>query len=427
MIASREMRRDALVAAALLLVALGLYARFALRDALPSAPHSDAAFAVQNARGFIDGLSEGRFYPRWVAESNRGHGAPTFLYYPPGVYYLVAAAHLVTQDLLAALRATGVLLAALSGIAFVVAARRWAGLRAAAFGAAVYLALPYHLLDLYERFALAEFGAFVWYPLVFACADRLLDGPSRRAWIALALCYAALVFTHLVSGFMLAFVLVPYLGVRAAREGCWPRLVPFGAAIALGLACSAVFVLPVFAERDEIQMEYANEVGRFDWRRNLLFRDEVAAGYSRATVKPVIERRSPGAGDAATQPGRKRNQVSGASAVRRSPGPSLRCGRWRSRRPSRGRCGRSFPSSAPCSSRGGSPASRRSPQRCWCRERCRGAGAPDRPGAGRGSCPAPSDACSRWRCRSASRATRRLASTGVRRSCRMPGGDSSTG
>lgn len=287
-------RSEALIAAGLLLVGLSVYAPIAWNDALPIARHSDVNFATQNARGFIDGLSEGRFYPRWLAEVNHGHGAPTFLYYSPAAYYAVGAVNLLTPDLLTALRATGVLLGLLSGVTFLLAARRWASNRAAALAAALYVALPYHVLDLYERFAFAEFAAFVWYPLVFACADRLLDGPSRRAWLGFASSYAALVLTHLVSGFMLPFVLVPYLGFRVVQERCWLRVVPLATAAALGLACCTVLLLPVVFERGLIQFEHATEMGRFNWKRNLLFRDEVAAGYSRATVKPVVERAAVG-------------------------------------------------------------------------------------------------------------------------------------
>jgi len=287
-------RREAIIAACLLLVGLGIYAPVAWNDALPIARHSDVMFATQNARGFIDGLSEGRLYPRWLAEVNRGHGAPTFLYYSPAAYYAVGAVNLLTPDLLTALRATTVLLGLLSGATFLLAARRWASNRAASIAAALYVALPYHVLDVYERFAFAEFAAFVWYPLVFACADRLLDGPSRAAWVGLAASYAALVLTHLVSGFMLPFVMIPYVGFRVLRERCWFRVVPLATAAAMGLACCAVFLLPVAFERASIQFEHATEMGRFNWKRNLLFRDEVALGYSLATVKPFVERAAVG-------------------------------------------------------------------------------------------------------------------------------------
>lgn len=283
-------RRRAVTAGLLLVAALAPYAPIIWNEALPNAPHSDVMFAVQSARGFVEGLSEGQLYPRWIEAANRGHGAPTFLYYSPGAYYAVAAASLITPDVLSAVRLTGVALALASGVTFLVAARRWSSNYAAtALAAALYVAMPYHVIDWYERLALAEFAAFVLYPIVFAAADRLLDGPSRRAWLTLALSYAALVSTHLVSGFMVAFVLGPYLVLRGGLERRLPRCLPIAAAAAAGLACSAAYLVPVLLERDAVQVEHFSQMGRFDWRRSLLFRDEVEHGYQPASLKPVAE------------------------------------------------------------------------------------------------------------------------------------------
>ena len=77
-------RAGALTAVALLAAALAPYAPIVWNEALPSAPHSDVMFAVQSARGFVEGLSEGQLFPRWIEAANRGHVAPTFLYYSPG-------------------------------------------------------------------------------------------------------------------------------------------------------------------------------------------------------------------------------------------------------------------------------------------------------------------------------------------------------
>ncbi|HVG17785.1 MAG TPA: hypothetical protein VNI02_01945, partial [Blastocatellia bacterium] len=42
-------------------------------------------------RTFYEGLRAGAIYPRWERDTNRGFGAPTTSYYPPGVYYLTSA------------------------------------------------------------------------------------------------------------------------------------------------------------------------------------------------------------------------------------------------------------------------------------------------------------------------------------------------
>src|SRR5436853_4207181 len=53
-------------------------------------------------RSFKEGLASGEVYPRWEADTNRGFGAPTPSYYPPGVYYLTSACFAVTGDWTAA-------------------------------------------------------------------------------------------------------------------------------------------------------------------------------------------------------------------------------------------------------------------------------------------------------------------------------------
>ena len=117
------------------------------------------------------------------------------------------------------------LLALASGATFFAATRRWLGTHAATIGAGCYVALPYHVIDAYERFTLGEFAAFVWLPLVFASAERISAGRSRSAWVGLATSYAALVATHLVTGFLTAFALAPFFAVRIAQRRAWPRAI----------------------------------------------------------------------------------------------------------------------------------------------------------------------------------------------------------
>jgi uncharacterized membrane protein len=38
---------------------------------------------------FSQQISEGILYPRWLAGDNYGYGSPTFVFYPPLVYYFI--------------------------------------------------------------------------------------------------------------------------------------------------------------------------------------------------------------------------------------------------------------------------------------------------------------------------------------------------
>ena len=63
----------------------------------------DMVLHYDQAVSFYNGLKAGEVYPRWEEDTNRGYGAPTTSYYPPGVYYLTAAVYVTTRDWLRAL------------------------------------------------------------------------------------------------------------------------------------------------------------------------------------------------------------------------------------------------------------------------------------------------------------------------------------
>src|SRR6266496_3003016 len=102
-------------------------------------------------RSFYTGLSAGEIYPRWEEETNRGFGAPTTSYYPPGIYYLTSACYAITRDWLRALLDAHLVMMLLSGLALYWYARRFMSRWAAVVAMSAYVIGPYHLLDQYQR------------------------------------------------------------------------------------------------------------------------------------------------------------------------------------------------------------------------------------------------------------------------------------
>src|SRR6185369_14138205 len=49
---------------------------------------NDMNLHYEQMKSFHQGLSAGEIYPRWEEDTNRGFGAPTMNYYPPGIYYI---------------------------------------------------------------------------------------------------------------------------------------------------------------------------------------------------------------------------------------------------------------------------------------------------------------------------------------------------
>src|SRR5882672_9576158 len=101
-------------------------------------------------RSFYTGLAAGEIYPRWEEETNRGFGAPTTSYYPPGIYYLTSAFYAISRDWVRTLLDSLLLMMIASAAGMYIYARQVMGRAAAVAAMAAYILLPYHLLDQYQ-------------------------------------------------------------------------------------------------------------------------------------------------------------------------------------------------------------------------------------------------------------------------------------
>ncbi|HEX8088538.1 MAG TPA: hypothetical protein VF762_06765, partial [Blastocatellia bacterium] len=231
-------------------------------------------------RSFYAGLKSGEVYPRWEQDTNRGFGAPTTSYYPPGVYYLTSAAYAAIGDWQGALLATLVAAMASSGAAMYVYARGVMCRRAAVAAMSAYLLMPYHLVDQYQRGAIAELLGFVWMPLMLMYGDRLLMGGLGsveageqgmeveagrrclgmrgrvRACAGLAVSYGGFVWSHPPTAYQYGVGFMVYVLAVSVMRREWKGVVWVGAGSVLGVGLSAAYLLPAALEQDLIRKEY---------------------------------------------------------------------------------------------------------------------------------------------------------------------------
>jgi hypothetical protein len=190
---------------------------------------------------FGEQLRQGVLYPRWLPASHDGLGSPVFYYYPPLAFYpagLLAALGL-TPD--AAIVGTFGLAFAGSGAAMYRWTRGWTDHPLAA--SLFFMASPYHLADFYGRGALAETCAIAFIPLLALGLKRVAEGKGPAL---AAIAYAATIATHLPLALLASlFLVVPYALVLAKGR---PRaLLAFAAPAAIGIALSAIYLLPALA------------------------------------------------------------------------------------------------------------------------------------------------------------------------------------
>ena len=206
------------------------------------------------AQQFLKGLMSGNLYPRWAGDANAGWGNPAFVFFPPFIFYTYAAISLFTKDVAAMMSASAVAGLIGSGLAMYVLGRSLLGRAGSAFASVLYMALPWHLINIYYRTAMAEFWAFFWLPLILFFASRL-GRSGKGSFIGLSVCYAGLITTHLPTAllftpFLLAFIAFIFVGQRDMRS-LGLRLLALGA----GTALSAVFLLPAVMELRHIDMQ----------------------------------------------------------------------------------------------------------------------------------------------------------------------------
>lgn len=216
----------------------------------------DGLIHVQRLIALESVVRQGVPFTRWLPDLAYGYGQPLLLYYAPLAYLPALAARFLGAGYAASTEIASGLALVLSALTMYLFARALFGRVAAAVAAVVYAVLPYQLVDVYVRGALAESWAFVWLPLSALCLTRAWTD-SRARWSAgLALSVAGLVLTHNVTALLFLPALVALgMALQLSTRSDWRALPlrPIGG-VALGLVLSAWFWLPALAERQLVQI-----------------------------------------------------------------------------------------------------------------------------------------------------------------------------
>lgn len=220
---------------------------------------------------------EGAIYPSWAAGAFQGFGEPRFIFYPPLSWLLGASLGLIlpwktVPDVYL------FIVLVFSGISMHRFARRWLPQRGAIAAAVIYVASPYHLVDVYARSSYSELLASAILPLAVLCVLNCAGGEQiepeqsgRERWrnsALLSIAYAAIWFTNapmaVVTSYALAFLLV----IVAFRRRSFTTFVTGAAALALGLVLAAAYIVPAAFEQRWVNISQAIST-------ILIFRDNI--------------------------------------------------------------------------------------------------------------------------------------------------------
>jgi 6-pyruvoyl-tetrahydropterin synthase related domain len=242
----------ALIAAA----ALVILGRQFIFPGVYSCIREDTAYYLNWTRQFADALSTGILYPRWMPEAHAGYGNPVFVFYSPLVIYITALIKLAANDTAFAVTTVKFTELFLSGIFMYMFISGIWGRKAGLASALVYMLFPFRVFDLYFLGVFPSKFAFVWFPLVLHFTRMAaLESKPGKGVTGLAISYALLCLTHLLSAYMFAPVIAVFGAVSAEHKkrsaGVYHALL--GGMIGLGLA--GFFLLPVAAESGLVHLE----------------------------------------------------------------------------------------------------------------------------------------------------------------------------
>ena len=201
-------------------------------------------------------LDEGIGYPRWLAGTNFGYGSPTFVFYPPLVYYLgtaLKALGLAIEPAVYVLISGGIFL---SGANFYLFGKSIWGRIPAIAGALAYMLNP-GIYGLVHGGGFASLYAYAWLPLILLFTHRSIEPTRHRGCdrLLLSLVWTLVALTHLPSLLIFAitwtFYTLPFLWHQP-----WKIRLQTWIAAPLGWGLAAGFLIPAILEQRYINIDY---------------------------------------------------------------------------------------------------------------------------------------------------------------------------
>ena len=217
-------------------------------------------------------LRQGLFFPRWWPDLAYGYGFPLFVFYAPLSYYITEGLHLLGLGPIMAFNGSFALALLVSATGMYLLVKDVFGPKAGVLAATAYVYAPYLLYNILLRGSLPLAWAGALLPLAFWSFGRLLKD-SRYLPFTAVVC-AATLLVHNISALIFLPLLILYLVLAltpgSSRPEVRPVLVRSLAALGLGLALAAFFLIPAVLEREYIQVERVVTPPDFDYRYNFV-------------------------------------------------------------------------------------------------------------------------------------------------------------
>ncbi len=200
------------------------------------------------ARTWHDAFSSGSLSVSWGSADNAGLGSAGVRFYPPATHMLMGAIQLVTNSWYDTLWLTMLFWMFLGSVGVYKLASEWCSKPTSLYTALLYAIVPYHLLQVFQAFLLAEFAAAAVLPFCFLYAHRLITKGGTANILPFAASYSALVLTHLPSTIIGSLSLAVFAVCFLSRENFLKVAARFVFGFSTALATTAFYWVRMISE-----------------------------------------------------------------------------------------------------------------------------------------------------------------------------------
>ena len=218
---------------------------------------TDLKWHITWLQHFSKQLGEGIWYPRWLAGTNYGYGSPTFVFYPPLVYYLGSLLKFCGLNIEHTTITLFSLALFLSGLNFYIFGRRRWGVIASFVGTLAYMTTPYLARDIFFRGGLSSIFIQAWIPLLWFCTEKAYIKSKWR--IGLAFTWTIIAFTHTSSLLLCAIIWFPY-NLFFLLNRSWKTVISVILSAGLGLGVASLYLLPAILEKSFVNINSMKEI-----------------------------------------------------------------------------------------------------------------------------------------------------------------------
>jgi hypothetical protein len=212
------------------------------------------AFA-NRAWQFLEALKEGIIYPRWASLNFWGYGSPSFIFYPPFGYYLVAIFNIFTGSVIAAMNFTKFISLFISGLGMFFLVKEFYSEKIALLTASFYVVFPYNIFQFYLVGTFYSTISIMWFSPIILFTYRYIKYRHFKDMIYASFCYGGLILTHLINAYMFTFVLAAFIFYMAIVRKRLKDVVLFPLIITEGFLISAAYILPVIFEKQFVKIK----------------------------------------------------------------------------------------------------------------------------------------------------------------------------